>query len=86
MGREFRFAIMGAGKIAGKFCEAAGLLEGVRVEAVASRSKERAEAFAAQQGVKRAYGSYEEMLQAGEIDCVYIAATMEAHYRLAMLC
>lgn len=86
MDREFRFAIMGAGKIAEKFCEAVGLLEGARVEAVASRSKERADAFAAGKGIKRAYGSYEEMLQAGNIDCVYISATMEAHYRLAMLC
>lgn len=38
------------------------------------------------EGIPAAYGSYEEMLRAGGLDCVYIAATMEAHYALAMLC
>ena len=44
---EFRFAIMGAGKIARKFCDAVALTEGCGVCAVASKSLERARALAA---------------------------------------
>ena len=47
----FRFAIMGAGNIAGKFCEAVKLAEGCQVAAVASKSAQRAEAFAAKHGI-----------------------------------
>ena len=35
---NFRFAIMGAGRIANKFCEAVSLTQGCCVAAVASKS------------------------------------------------
>ena len=57
----FRFAILGAGKIAVKFVEAARLA-GCEVAAVASRSEERARAFAEAHGIAHAYGSYEALL------------------------
>ena len=44
---DFRFAIMGAGRIARKFCDAAALVKDCTVCAVASKSLERAEALAA---------------------------------------
>ena len=42
---SFRFAIMGAGNIALKFCHAVNLLEECEVAAVASKSMKRAEIF-----------------------------------------
>ena len=83
---KFRFAIMGAGKIAVKFCEAVGLLEDCEVAAVASKSAKRAERFADANHVGGHYDSYERMLVEEKPDCVYIAVTPDAHYELSMLC
>lgn len=82
----FRFAVMGAGNIAVRFCEAVRLTESAVVSAIASKSMERAEAFAEAQNIPKAYGSYAEMLQKEKPDCVYIAAVTSAHYELTMLC
>lgn len=84
--KNFRFAIMGAGNIANKFCDAVKLLENCEVAAIASKSMERAAAFADKNGIERAYDSYEKMLIEVKPDCVYIAVTSDAHYELSMLC
>ena len=84
--QEFRFAVMGAGKIANKFCDAVKRLPEARVAAVASKSMERAKAFAEKNGIEKAYDSYEKMLEEEKPDCVYVAATSDAHYALSKLC
>ncbi len=83
---EFRFGIMGAGNIAGKFCEAVSLIPGCEVAAVSSKSAERAERSARDNRIRAAYDSYEQMLQQERLDCVYLAVTPNDHYRLSMLC
>lgn len=83
---EFRFAVLGAGGIAGKFCSAVALIDGCEVCAVASKSKKRAEDFAKRNGIGKYYDSYEELLEQEEPDCAYIAVTPNDHYRLTMLC
>ena len=83
---EFRFVILGAGNIAGRFCEAVSLTEHAVVAAVGSKSLERAAAFAEKNGVLKAYGDYEEMLRMEKPDGAYIAVTPNDHYRLSMLC
>lgn len=82
----FRFAIMGAGSIANKFCEAVDLLGNCTICAIASRSMERAVAFAEKHHIPGRYESYEQMLAAEKPDAVYIAATTNAHYELSLLC
>jgi xylose dehydrogenase (NAD/NADP) len=47
--------------------------------AVASRSPERAEAFAREHGLARAHGSYEELLADPEVDAVYIPLPNSLH-------
>jgi xylose dehydrogenase (NAD/NADP) len=42
-----------------------------RFVAVASRDRARAEGFAAEHGIDRAYGSYEELLADPEVDAIY---------------
>lgn len=84
--KQFCFAVMGAGYISGKFCDAVRRADGCRVTAVASKSMERALAFADKNGVERAYDSYEQMLEKERPDCVYIGATTDAHYELSRLC
>ncbi len=83
---NFRFAIMGAGGIANKFCEAVKFVEGCEVTAVASKTTGKAEDFARRHKLAAAYNSYEEMLKKEMPDCVYIAVTANAHYELSMLC
>jgi D-xylose 1-dehydrogenase (NADP+, D-xylono-1,5-lactone-forming) len=46
---------------------------------VASRTKERAEEYAATWGIPRAYGSYEALLADPEIECVYISLPNTMH-------
>lgn len=82
----FRFGILGAAKIAVKFCQAAALIGDCEVCAVASKSLEKAESFARDNEVAHAYGSYEELLDKEKPDCAYIAVTPHDHCRLAMLC
>lgn len=60
--KNFRFAIMGAGNIANKFCDAVKRMGDCEVAAVASKSMERAKGFAEKNGIKAAYDSYEKML------------------------
>ena len=60
--KTITFGIMGAGKIAKKFCNAIGDVPGTRVGAISSKSMERATEFAAANGVPQAFGSYQAML------------------------
>jgi len=79
---QFNFGIVGAGRIIAKFCRAfrEGLVSGGSILAVASRDINRAREFAAANGISRAYGSYEELLEDRDIDIVYIATTNELHF------
>jgi predicted dehydrogenase len=47
--------------------------------AVASRSLERAEAFARERGIPRAHGSYEDLLADPEVDAVYVPLPNSMH-------
>jgi predicted dehydrogenase len=47
--------------------------------AVASRDKAKAEAYAKEKGIPTAYGSYEELLAAPDIDAVYISLPNSLH-------
>jgi len=82
----FKFAIMGAGNIANKFCDAVKLIEGCEVTAISSKSMNRALEFAKRHGLNAAYDSYQKMLIEEKPDCVYIAVTPNDHYDLCMLC
>lgn len=83
---KFKFCVMGAADIANKFCGAVAQMEDAQVAAVASRSMDRAKAFAEKHGIPKAYDSYEEMLIQEKPDAVYIAVVTSAHYELCKLC
>jgi len=68
---ELRWGILSTASIGGALVRAIGLHEGSRVHAVASRQRGRADEWAKEHGIPRAFGSYEEMLESGEIDAVY---------------
>ncbi len=75
-----KFGIIGAGRIAETFAESLnGIKEGV-LYAIASRSKEKAEAFKEKFGVEKAYDSYQKMYEDEDLDCVYVATPHGLHY------
>ena len=86
MDSTFNWGIIGPGKIAHSFAQDIARLDNARVSAVASRSQERAEAFARQYAAPYAYGSYEALLDCPELDAVYIATPHSHHYTYTILC
>ncbi len=73
-------AILGAGGIAAIMAETIRPLEDVESYAIGSRDLRKAQAFAEKYGFRKAYGSYEEMLEDPEIDLVYIAVPHSHHH------
>lgn len=85
--KQVNMAILGAGNIARQMAVAvSGLQNQVCAYAVASRSMEKAEAFAREWHFQKAYGSYEELAADPEVDLVYIATPHAMHYDNARLC
>ena len=80
------FAVLAAGSIAGKMSHAVSGLKEINKYAVASRSLERAEQFAAKWGYTKAYGSYEEMLEDADVELVYMASPHSHHYEHTKMC
>ncbi|MCT1479185.1 aldo/keto reductase [Microbacterium sp. p3-SID336] len=80
-GTDFRWGILGLGEIAERFAEELPLTRCGRLAAVASRSADRAAAFAHRHGSEgtRAYDSYDELLADPEVDAVYIATVHTEH-------
>jgi predicted dehydrogenase len=74
-----RFGILGAGKIAHAFAAAAKGID-QPLQAVASRDREKAEAFRTKWNLPTAYGSYEALLADPLVDCVYVATPHGLHY------
>ena len=83
---KLRIGLMGAGNISGVMAKTVKGMKDVSLYAIASRNQEKAEAFAKKYGVKKAYGSYEEMLRDKKVDLVYIATPHSEHYDNAMMC
>jgi xylose dehydrogenase (NAD/NADP) len=74
-----RWGILGPGRIAGRLAPAiAGSARG-RLAAVASRDISRAEAFAADHDVPTVYPTYQALLDAPDIDVVYVAVPNALH-------
>lgn len=85
----FKIGIIGTGWIADKMAETLkGNPQGCQCYAVSSRTTEKAQAFAQQWGIPKAYGSYEALVQDPDVDLVYIATPHSHHYahtRLALM-
>jgi predicted dehydrogenase len=84
MADQVRWGILATGGIAHTF---AGDLvaDGHAIAAVGSRSQASAEAFAAQFGIPKAYGSYEALVADPDVDIVYIATPHPFHAHDAVM-
>jgi predicted dehydrogenase len=84
--KNYRWGIIGPGKIAAKFAAALPLAGRATLEAVASRDEARAREFAGKSGAARSYTSYEALAADPLIDAVYIATPHGFHAEHALLC
>ncbi len=86
MQKKYNFGIMATGKIAKKMADALKVVPNAVPYAVASRSQDSANKFAAENGIEKAFGSYESMLEDPALDAVYIATPHNLHFENTMLC
>ena len=84
-GPVLRWGVLAPGRIATEWVGTLHANTDQRVVAVASRTLARAEEFAAAQGIPRAYGSYEQLVDDPSVEAVYIAAPHSEHRALALL-
>jgi predicted dehydrogenase len=74
-----RWGIAGTGIMAEKFVRGLADAPGAKLAAVASRTLDRAKAFAGRFGVPRAHGSYEALAGDPSVDIAYIASYNTEH-------
>jgi D-xylose 1-dehydrogenase (NADP+, D-xylono-1,5-lactone-forming) len=74
-----RWGILSTARINRKFLDGIAGSSRCEVVAVASRDEARAQAYAREHGIPRAYGSYEALLADPEIDAVYISLPNALH-------
>ena len=75
-----RVGIIGTGRIADKAATTLNRLNTCEAYAVGSRKLETAQTFAAKWGIKKAYGSYAELLADPDVDLVYVGTPHSHHY------
>jgi len=80
MAENFKVGIVGAGWIAQKAAVTLIDLDGIECYAIASRTLSKAQDFARQWGVTKAYGSYDELISDPSVDLVYVATPHSHHF------
>lgn len=78
------WGLIGTGNIVKKFIIGLRAAQGAKLGAVASRSQEKADAFASEYGIDKGYGSIDEMLADPEIQIVYIGTPHSTHKEYAL--
>lgn len=84
--RKIRWGIIGLGNIAHKFAADLLTVDDTQLYAVASRSLEKATAFATKYNAKKAYNSYESLVNDACVDAIYIATPHSFHKEHTLLC
>lgn len=79
-----RWGILGTGGIAHTFAKDL-LATGHEVSAIASRTRERATAAAAELGIPASFASYRDLVASDDVDVVYIATPHSRHAEDALL-
>lgn len=74
-----KWGILGTGKIAKRFMQAAFYVPEAQVVAVGSRTQETAHQFGSHFGIPKRYGSYEGVLNDPEVEIVYVATPHNLH-------
>ena len=86
MKTNYNWGIIGLGKIARKFAIDLQSIKNANLKAVASRSLQKAEAFAEDFYADKFYGSYSELINDPDVDIVYIATPHVFHKDISIEC
>lgn len=81
---EIRVGLCGAGGIVANHCEAIGRVDGIRVQAVSSRTATSARRAAKAYGIPTVYETHDQLIQSPDVDVVLIATPNYLHHPLAM--
>src|SRR4051794_50282 len=85
MTNPVRWGLMATGGIAHAFAQDLRLLPDCELLAAGSRAQSTADAFAAELGIPRAYGSYAELAADPEIDAIYVSPPHPGHLAATLL-
>ena len=77
---HIRWGVWGPGAISHKFADALDVVHDGYVLAIGSRHLDHAQAWASQHHAPRAYGSLADLAADNDVDIVYVASPMSAHY------
>ena len=83
-GRPFRWALLGTGSVSRKFARDLRAMGGAELAVVASRQRDRADAFARDLGVMRVATDYAAAV-ADDVDAVYVATPAVLHEEHALM-
>ncbi len=84
--RKVRWGVLGTADIArGETIPGMRLAEHCELDAIAGRSLDKARAFQEAFGFRKAYGSYEELLEDPEVEAVYIPLPNHIHCQWAVM-
>ena len=86
MTARIKWGLIGLGSISRKFAAGLQAADNAELYAVASRSQQKADAFGAEFGAEKCYGSYEALVNDGAVDAVYIGTPHTFHKPQTLLC
>lgn len=84
MAERLKWGLLGAGAIAKAFVKGLEQSETAMALAVGSRELDKAQAFAKDHEIPRAYGSYEELLADKDIEAIYVSTPHPLHAEWAI--
>ncbi len=77
--QQFKWGILGLGRIAGIFAEGLAKADNAVAYACGSRSIDKAREFGERYNVAKCYGSYEELVADDDVDAIYVATPHTLH-------
>lgn len=86
MDNSVKWAIIGTGTIAHKFATGLEALPDATLQAVGSRSQDRADEFADEFDAPERYDSYDKLAEQANTDVVYVATPHPFHHDNTLLC
>ncbi|WP_422105510.1 Gfo/Idh/MocA family protein [Winogradskyella sp.] len=84
MSKQIKWGIVGLGNISDQFVTDLCMVDTAEVYAVASRTQNKADAFAKKFSAEKAYGSYEDIFKDPQVDIIYIGTPHDSHAELSI--
>jgi len=81
-----RFGVIGTNFVSDDFMKGISQVEEATVTGVCSRNPENAKKFAEKYNIPNVFNCYEEMIDSGIIDAVYVATPNSTHHDIAIAC